>query len=130
MKRTRIQFLGTLAAAAAAIFLAPAAPLSAQVNMTGTWAMEVDVDGAVSNPELVLEQSGMAVTGRYTSAQLGEADVTGTIAGNEVTVVFEANVGGQSAPVEYKGTVNAEGVWSGTFDLAGLAGGTFTATKQ
>jgi len=99
------------------------------LNMTGTWALEVNVDGAISNPELELVQNGMALTGHYTSAQLGEADVTGTIEGNEVTVVFEASVAGQSAPVEYKGTVNAEGVWSGAFDLAGLAGGTFTATK-
>jgi len=103
--------------------------VEAQVNMTGTWALEVDVDGAISNPELELEQSGTALTGHYTSAQLGEADVTGTVEGNTVTVTFEANLQGQALPGEYTGTVDANGVWSGTFDLAGLAGGTFTATK-
>jgi len=114
---------------AVALLAVQAQSAHAQVNMTGTWALEVDVDGAISNPELELEQSGMALTGHYTSAQLGEADVTGTIEGSTVTVIFEANLAGQALPGEYTGTVDANGVWSGTFDLAGLAGGTFTATK-
>lgn len=130
MQRSRIRLAGTLVTAAAAIFFAPAAPLSAQVNMTGTWTLEVDVDGAISNPELVLEQSGMALTGHYTSAQLGEADVTGSVDGTTVTVTFEVNVQGQSLFGEYQGTVDSDGVWTGTLDLSGLAGGTFTATKS
>jgi hypothetical protein len=130
MQRNRARLTGALIVAAAAIFLAPASPLSAQVNMTGTWVMTVDVDGAISNPEITLEQDGMALTGSYVSATLGEADVTGTVDGNTVTVMFEANVQGQTLPGEYTGTVDSDGVWTGTFDLSGLAGGPFTATKQ
>jgi hypothetical protein len=130
MNISRILPLGGIMTVVATLLIAPAFPLSAQVNMTGTWALEVNVDGAISNPELVLQQNGLTLTGHYTSAQLGEADVTGTVEGNEVTVTFEASVAGQSAPVEYKGSVDADGVWSGTFDLAGLAGGTFRGTKS
>ena len=119
-----------LVAAALALLLVGAAPLSAQVNMTGTWALTVDVDGAISNPELVLVQSGVSITGRYISAQLGETDVMGTVEGTNVTLTFEVNVGGQSLAGEYAGTVNAEGVWTGTLDLSGFASGTFSATKQ
>jgi len=129
MHHTRVRFIGAFVAAAA-LFLVPASPLSAQVNMTGTWVMEVDVDGAISNPELVLEQDGMVLSGTYTSAQLGEAPATGSVEGTTVTVSFEAEVQGQALPGEYTGTVDADGVWSGMFDLAGLAGGAFTATKR
>ena len=130
MQRTRVRLASTLIAATAAIFLAPASPLSAQLNMTGNWAMTVDVDGAISNPELTLEQDGMALTGHYTSAQLGETDVTGSVDGNTVTVTFEVDLQGQLLGGEYTGTVDADGVWSGTFDLSGFAGGPFTATRQ
>ena len=60
---------------------------------------------------------------REVETQLTERNVKVAI------VTFEANVGGQVAPVEYRGTVDASGVWSGDFDLAGLAGGPFTGTK-
>ena len=72
----------------------------------------------------------MALTGHYTSARLGETDVTGSVDGNTVTVTFEADLQGQLLGGEYTGTVDADGVWSGTFDLSGFAGGPFTATKQ
>jgi bacillopeptidase F (M6 metalloprotease family) len=51
--------------------------------------------------------------------------------GSNVTVSFEADLQGQSAPVSYKGTVDEEGVWSGTLDIAGgLLTGTFKAKKK
>lgn len=130
MKPNRVRLAGTVIAAAAAIFLASASSLSAQVNMTGAWAMTVDVDGAISNPELTLEQDGMSLTGSYSSEQLGQADVTGSVDGNTVTVMFEADLQGQVIGAEYSGTVDAEGNWSGIFDLSGFVSGTFTATKQ
>jgi hypothetical protein len=115
--------------AAATLFAVAGSPLSAQVNMTGTWALEVDVAGAVSTPSMVLQQSGMTLTGRYTSEQLGQADVTGTVEGSNVTVSFGGELQGQAFTVTYAGTVGADGVWSGTFDLGGLADGTFRGTK-
>ena len=82
---------------AAALTLMPAAPLSAQVNMTGEWALDVDVMGQVSHPSMTLEQDGMAITGHYSSEQLGEQDLTGTVDGDKVTVSFDADFGGQAA---------------------------------
>jgi hypothetical protein len=118
-------------AAVTAFFLVSAGALDAQVNMTGTWALEVDIQGSITNPSLTLTQEGMAITGSYSSAELGETDaVTGTVDGNTVNVVIEVDLQGQAGAATYNGTVNAEGVWSGTFDLAGLASGTFTGTKQ
>jgi hypothetical protein len=110
--------------------VASAAP-SGPLNVTGAWTMEVTTDaGGTTTPSMTLQQNGNAVTGHYTSETLGEADVTGTVDGNRVTINFTASLGGQDVPVTYVGTVGADGVMTGTIDLAGgLATGTFTARR-
>tara|TARA_B100000929_G_scaffold46081_2_gene32780 strand:+ start:94 stop:432 length:339 start_codon:yes stop_codon:yes gene_type:complete len=104
---------------------------SGQTNMTGSWILEVSSDQGITMPELTLVQEGMKLTGHYSSDALGENDITGMVDGGNVTVSFEADLQGQSAPVSYKGTVDEEGVWSGTLDIAGgFLTGTFTAKKK
>jgi len=99
--------------------------------MTGSWILEVSSDQGITMPELTLVQEGMKLTGHYSSDALGENDITGMVEGSNVTVSFEADLQGQSAPVSYKGTVDEEGVWSGTLDIAGgLLTGTFKAKKK
>ena len=108
------------------------APASAQnVNVAGAWAMEVTTDaGGTTTPSMTLQQNGAELTGRYTSETLGDADVTGTVEGNKVTINFTADLQGQEVPVTYAATVDADGVMTGTIDLAGgLATGTFTARR-
>ncbi len=107
------------------------AEVSAQVNLTGAWTMSVTTDaGGTTTPSLTLQQTGNALTGHYVSETLGEADVTGTVDGQRVTINFTVAVAGQEAPVLYVGTVGADGVITGTIDIAGgLASGTFTARK-
>lgn len=129
MRLNKIRFGGALIAASAIMFGAEQA--SAQAMMTGSWTLEVTTDTGVTMPQLTLEQDGMKLTGHYVSEALGANDVTGTVDGQEVTVSFIADLQGQSAPVIYFGTVDEEGVWSGTIDIAdGLVMGTFTAKKD
>ena len=48
-----------------------------------------------------------------------------------VTISFEADLQGQLIPVIYRGTVDDEGEWSGSLDIAdGALMGSFTATKS
>ena len=123
--------IGQMLAAAVVIALAGAVEASAQVNLSSAWTFTVDVDGAITNPAVTLVQDGMTLTGHYSSDALGENDITGTVDGSNVTIMFEADLQGQSAPVSYKGTVDEEGVWSGTLDIAGgLLTGTFKAKKK
>jgi hypothetical protein len=104
---------------------------SAQTNMTGSWALEVSSDQGITTPALTLVQEGMKLTGHYSSDTLGENDITGMVDGSNVTISFDADLQGQSAPVIYKGTVDEEGVWSGTLDIAGgMLTGTFKAEKK
>lgn len=130
MRFTNIRFAGKLIAAVTFMF-AVIYQSNAQTNMAGSWALEVSTDQGTTMPELTLAQDGMKLTGSYSSDTLGENEVSGMVDGSNVTISFEADLQGQSAPVIYKGTVNGEGVWSGTLDVAGgLLTGTFKGTKK
>ena len=131
MRLKSIRIGGALLAATALLF-AGAQQASAQVMMTGDWTLEVSTDNGVTMPELTLEQDGMKLTGHYVSEALGANEVTGTVDGNKVTVSFMASLEGVGeASVLYIGTVDDEGVWSGTIDiLDGQLPGTFTAKKN
>ncbi|MGJ8690424.1 MAG: hypothetical protein ACSHXZ_13000 [Gammaproteobacteria bacterium] len=125
-----LRFAGKLLAAMAVIFMVTAQS-SAQTNMSGSWSMEVSTDQGVTMPELTLVQDGMKLTGQYSSDTLGNNNVTGTVDGNNVTISFQADLQGQSAPVVYRGTVDADGVWSGSLDIAGgMLSGTFKGEKK
>ena len=130
MRLNNIRLAGNLVTAIAIMF-AVVAQSSGQTNMAGSWILEVSSDQGITMPELTLVQEGMKLTGHYSSDALGENDITGMVDGGNVTVSFEADLQGQSAPVSYKGTVDEEGVWSGTLDIAGgFLTGTFTAKKK
>lgn len=95
-------------------------------DVTGTWHVEVKTDAGSGSPTFVLKQDGDKITGSY-SGQLGEAKVTGTVKGDEVTFGFD--MGG--AAVVYVGKVDAAGKkMTGEVDLAGQASGTFTGEKK
>ena len=130
MSGNRIRSLGVLAAAVAAAFAVGAPQVGAQVNVAGTWNMEVTTDQGTTNPTMTLQQQGEAVTGHYSSATLGEADGSGTLTGNRFRISFNVDMQGQAVPVVYEATIDANGVMTGTIDVAGgLASGTFTARK-
>jgi len=129
MRLTTIRFAGTLIAAVTIMF-AVISQSSAQTNMAGSWSLEVTTDQGTTMPELTIAQDGMKLTGSYSSDTLGENEISGTVDGSNVTISFEADLQGQSAPVVYIGTVDGEGVWSGTIDIAGgLLTGTFKGEK-
>jgi hypothetical protein len=112
-----------LSAITATVVLLAVAAFAA--NITGKWNATVDLGGQGGTPTFVLKQDGEKLTGTYAGG-LGEAPLTGTIKGNEVTLDFEV----QGAKVHYAGKLNAEGTQiDGTCDYGGQANGTFTAKK-
>jgi hypothetical protein len=118
-------------AAAIVIALTGAVEASAQTSLTGAWTFTVTTEASgVTNPAVTLEQDGMTLTGRYSSEQLGEADLTGSVDGSEITFTFDADLGGMVIDVTYTGTIDEDGVITGTMDIGGgLATGTFTAKR-
>jgi hypothetical protein len=101
-----------------------------KVDVTGKWMLEVNTEaGGTTTPSVTLKQDGEKLTGRYSSATLGDADVTGTIKGQNITFSLTGNAQGQSIQVTYTGTVEGSSM-KGKIDLAGVGGGTFTGKKQ
>ena len=118
----RIAFILTVA-------LLTSAPLVAQgTNVTGDWAFTVTTDQGGGNPTITFKQDGEKLTGKY-NGQLGAADLSGSVKGNDITFTFTVDVQGQQAPVTYKGTVE-KNTMKGSLDIAGMVNGTFTATKK
>lgn len=130
MNLNSLRFAGKLITAIVVMFIITAQS-SAQTNMAGSWSLEVSTDQGVTMPELTLVQDGMKLTGQYSSSTLGTNNIIGTVDGNNVTISFQADLQGQSAPVVYKGVVDDKGVWSGSIDIAGgMLSGTFKGQKK
>ncbi len=117
-------------AAAIVIALTGAVEASAQMSLTGAWTFTVYIDGGINYPAVTLVQDGETLTGHYSSEQLGENDITGTVSEMKITFMFAMDPGlGQVIDIVYTGTIDEEGMISGTVDLGGLVQGTFTAVK-
>lgn len=114
-----------LAAAAVAAFASPT--IAADVDVTGKWSMTVETQAGTGNPTFDLKQEGSTITGQY-SGQLGEAPVTGTVKGNEVTFGFKVSGQGQELEVTYTGTVEGD-TMKGKVSLGDFGDGTFTGKK-
>ena len=115
-----------------AVFAATAlAGQAAKVDVTGKWQFTVQTDAGTGTPTVTLKQDGEKLSGHYSSETLGEADLTGTVKGNDVKFSFSASLQGQAIPVSYSGTLDGNDSMKGTLDIAGgMATGTFTAKKQ
>ena len=116
-----------LAVSAAAVMLATSA-IAADTNVTGEWDMIVESPAGTGTPHFSLKQDGSNVTGNY-KGQLGEAPVTGTVKGNELTINFKVNAQGQDLPITYTGTVEGDTI-KGKVALGELGEGTFTGKKS
>ena len=122
MKILRRLFITMLASAALA-----GAALAADANVAGEWDFTVETQAGTGTPHFSLKQDGTAVTGTY-KGQLGEAPVTGTVKGNELTINFKVNAQGTDLAITYSGTVEGDAI-KGKVSLGELGEGTFTGKK-
>src|SRR5215210_426959 len=99
----------------------------AKVDVSGAWAFEVETAAGTGSPTVTFKQDGDKLTGHYSSATLGEAELTGTINATAIAFSFTADVQGTSVPVSYKGTVENNSSMKGTISITGVGDGTFTA---
>ncbi len=126
-KIARRTFVAAFALIALTVSLAQA---QAKLDITGTWTFEVTTDQGGGTPTVTFKQEGEKVTGHYSSGTLGEADLQGTLKGNELNFTFDADLQGQAAPVAYKCTVENSSTMKGTLNIAGMINGTFTGKKK
>ncbi len=123
MKILRRLFITMLASAALA-----GAALAADANIAGEWDFTVETQAGTGAPHFSLKQDGTALSGTY-KGQLGEAPVTGTVKGNDVTINFKVNAQGTDLAITYSGTVEGDTI-KGKVALGELGEGTFTGKKS
>ena len=101
-----------------------------RIDVTGKWIFQVETSAGSGTPTVTFKQSAETLTGHYSSTNLGEADLTGTVKGRDIGFKFVGTVQGMSVDVTYTGTVEGNDAMKGTLDIGGLARGTFTAKRQ
>ncbi len=110
-----------------------AAPAAVQagvprLDLSGSWAFQVEFSGGSGTPTITLKQDGDKLSGRY-SGQLGEAPLTGTVKGNAVEFAIDVTVEGNAVHIVYAGTAEKDSM-KGTVKIDDFGEGTFTAQKK
>ena len=102
---------------------------TAKANVTGKWAFSVETAAGSGTPTITFAQDGEKLTGKYTG-QLGEADLTGTVKGQDIAFTFNVDAQGTMLNFKYAGTIESKDAMKGKVEIVGLGEGTFTAKRQ
>ncbi len=118
------------AAVSAASTAAPAATQGEKpADVAGVWAFTIEAANGTGTPTVSFKQDGEKLTGHYSSQVLGERDFTGTVKGNAINFVVEAEIQGQALKVTYSGTVEKD-TMKGKVAFGELGEGSFTGKKK
>ena len=82
-----------------------------------------------ATPSFELKQDGDKLTGKYVSTVYGEAPVTGTVKGADVSITFSMNVEGNAMTATYTGKLDGD-TMKGSCDYGGQMQGTFSAARK
>jgi hypothetical protein len=101
----------------------------AKVDVSGKWAFNVETAAGSGTPTITFTQDGEKLTGKY-AGQLGEADLTGTVKGQDIAFTFNVDAQGTMLNFKYTGTIENKDALKGKVEIVGLGEGTFTAKRQ
>ena len=102
---------------------------AAKVDVTGKWLFNVETGAGSGTPTMTFKQDGEKLTGKY-QGQFGEADLTGTVKGQDIAFSFNVDAQGTAVAFKYTGTIENKDALKGKVEIAGLGEGTFTAKRQ
>jgi hypothetical protein len=122
MNSLRRKFIALLAVACL-----PAAAFAADVNVAGEWELAVETQMGTGTPHFILKQDGSTVIGTY-KGQFGEAPVSGTVKGKDLSLSFKVIAQGMNYEMTYTGTVEGDTI-RGKLLLGGAEQGTFTGKR-
>ena len=100
-----------------------------KVDVTGKWAFNVETAAGSGTPTITFKQDSEKLTGKY-AGQLGEADLTGTVKGQDIAFTFNVDAQGTMLNFKYSGTIENKDALKGKVEIVGLGEGTFTAKRQ
>ena len=118
-----------IAAVAMIITMPSANAQAAKVNVTGKWLFNVETGAGSGTPTMTFTQDGEKLTGKY-NGQLGNADLAGTVKGQDIAFSFNVDAQGTALTFKYTGTIENKDALKGKVEIAGLGEGTFTAKRQ
>lgn len=98
-----------------------------KLDVSGSWTLDVTTAGGSGTPTITLKQNGEALTGEY-SGQLGQAQLSGTLKGSDITFSFDVTVEGNAVHVVYTGTAGPDAM-KGRVDIGGGVQGTFSGKR-
>jgi hypothetical protein len=98
-------------------------------DLTGTWIINLSLGEISATPSFELKQDGDKLTGKYISTVYGEAPVTGTVKGADVSITFSMNVEGNAMTATYTGKLDGD-TMKGSCDYGGQMQGTFSAARK
>ena len=108
---------------------AEADPTGALSNIAGTWIIDADLSGNAVTNECVIAQEGTTLSGTCASA-LGEAPLTGTMAGNTAQFGLIVDFMGMELAFAFSGTLEPDGKsMNGMLSVFGMES-PFTGTKK
>jgi hypothetical protein len=99
-----------------------------KIDVTGKWAFNVETSAGAGAPTMTFKQEGEKLTGHY-AGTFGEADLTGTVKGSDISFTFSVDAQGTMIKEIYTGTVDNDSM-KGKIVIEGLGEGTFTAKRQ
>jgi len=100
-------------------------------NISGTWAVSVNLEGGPQNVLLTLmfKQDGEKLTGTQ-SGGFGDANITGMVKGNKVTFSADAkNRSGQPMQINFVGKLESTDKMTGTLEFP-KGPGIWTANRK
>lgn len=98
------------------------------VSISGVWNATVETSQGSGNPVFTFKQEGEKLTGSY-KGTFGEAPLTGTLKGNDISFSFKVSVQDQAMEVTYTGKVEGASM-KGKAKLGELGEADWTAKKQ
>jgi hypothetical protein len=107
--------------------LVSAAPVFAQSDVAGEWAVTFQTPGGPEEFTMFVAQSGTKLSGRLTS-DAGEFPLTGAVDGNHVKIVWSFPERGKLLEITFTGTIDGDSI-TGTAKLGDLGQGPMSAER-
>ena len=110
-----------------AFLLVSAAPVFAQADAAGEWAVTFATPGGPVDMTMFVAQEGARLSGRLTS-DVGEFPLKGTVDGNHLRIVWSYPEQGKVLEITFTATIDGDSI-TGTAKLGGLGQGPMSAER-
>jgi uncharacterized pyridoxal phosphate-dependent enzyme len=105
----------------------PVIPTGAPASVHGAWTVTIQYPRGVGEQKFTLEQSGNDLTGTH-DGEIYNAKFTGTIHANQIELHSNMEVGGNTIPWAFKGTVEGNNI-AGSVHMGEYGDATWKATR-